>query len=367
MSNQIISYSAPVPTFGYADELQLFKNYTQTVLLSSYKSLPPPNSPQQNIFQILADAYEVGRTVYDHPQVFVSTLTQQITKDLQSTVQQKVQSATLAFFTISKASFTSTGEQCFEKVKNAFLLFSSLLQQTKEDLKRMFIDVFNAFVIPISFEAGNIPISLNVIRACAMTGSALYIHKLALEYLKEDSDQAKSVTCGAIMGTWISVTMDQSLYIGLLSGASVALVTDTALVVLSKNAISRFLKKQYLEWKVEERALKIYKISKTIFPYIFYTLGTAYVYAKLRPVTDSLLRDNPPSSEKIYTGQLVITSAMIFSMTTSYLTELAKFLLKPMIRGISSAQQTSRILFWAPRALAILTITSLISLKMKSK
>lgn len=367
MNTQIAPYSTPTPSFWLDKDLSSVGNYTKKIILNSYESLPQSVSPQSNIFQTLADVYDVGRKIYDHPQTFIVSITQQISDDIQITVHQKVKSATLAFFTFPNTSFPFTSEQCFDNAQKVFSLFSSLLHQTKDDLKRMFIDLFNAFAIPISFESGNIPISLNVINACAMTGSALYIHKLAIEFLKEDSDQAKSLTCGAIIGTWISVIMDQSLYIGLLSGAVVALVTDTALVALSRNAMSRVLKKQYREWKIEERAIKIYKISKTIFPYIFYTLGTAYVYAKLRPLTDSLVKDNPPDSEKIYTVQLVITSAMIFSMTTSYLTELAKSVLKPMIRGIASAKQTSRILFWAPRVLATLTVTSLFSIKLKQK
>lgn len=191
-------------------------------------------------------------------------------------------------------------------------------------------------------------------------------HKLATEHLKEEPKQAKSITCGAIMGLWISFVVDESLLIGMLSGAVVALITDTALLTLSQSALTKFLKKQYIEWKIEKKAAMVYKCAKKIFPYIFYTLGTAFVYAKLRPLTDRLLKDDPPSSEQIYTAQLVLTSAMLFAMGTSYLKTITKSLLKPIIVSLSSAEQTRRIIFWAPRVLAILSITYIASSKLKN-
>lgn len=361
MAYEIAPFSARQLTLWEPKQLESAEKYTKQLLLTAYNTLPPTEPSNSNALQTLADAYEVGRKIYEHPLPFTYNLINLVTEDIQKEINQTIHTVAQDIFTSPNISFSTTSEQCFEKAKQAFSLFSSLLQQTKEDLKRMFVDLFTAFVIPLSLEASNIPLSLNLLNACSMTGAALFIHKLAIEHLKEDSDQAKSLTCGAIMGIWISFVMDQSLYIGMLSGATVALVTDTALVALSRNSVTRFFKKQYREWQVEKRVATICKLGKTIFPYIFSTLGTAFVYAKLRPITDLLLKDNPPSSEKIYTIQLVAISAMLFGMGTFYLSALAKSLIKPITAGLSSAEQTRRILFWAPRVLSILCITSISS------
>jgi hypothetical protein len=369
MSQGIVPYSSGPLIFWEPAQLQPIERYTKNLFVNAYQSLPPTepssNNALQTALQTISDIYTIGQKIYEHPWNFTHNLIHQISEDAQNKATENAQSLARNFFTFENISFSSTPEQCYEKVQQTFFQFASLLQQTKEDLKRMFIDLFKAFVLPISSEMSTISIPLNFLTSCAMTGAALFVHKLAIEHLKEDSDQAKSLTCGAVMGIWISFVMDQSLLVGMLSGTTVALITDTALVILSRNAITRFAKKQYKEWKVEKRAATIYKLCKKIFPYIFYTLGTAFVYAKLRPITDLLLKDTPPSSEKIYTIQLVLTSALLFGMGTSYLTMLVKSLLAPLTTGLTSAQQTSKILFWAPRVLAILSITSAISSHLK--
>lgn len=336
-------------------------NYTSKLLSTAYQLLPNTEPSHGNALQTLGDAYEIGRKIYNHPLSFTYHLIDQVSADMQNELQQKVQSAAQGYFAIPSTSFSCNQGYYFEKAQETMSFFFSLLAQGKQDLKRMFIDLFTVFVIPLSAGAENTSFSSNALEACSMTAAALAIHQFSLTYFQEDPTQAKSLTCGAIMGIWTSFVMDQSLFMGMLSGACVALVTDTALVALSRNAFTKLLKKQYKEWEVEKKVTTIYKLSKEIFPYIFYTLGTAFVYAKLRPLTDLLLKDTPPSSQKIYTIQLIATSAMLFGMGTSYLITTTKSLIGPLIVGGTSAQQTSRLIFWAPRVLSILFITSITS------
>ncbi len=296
--------------------------------------------------------------ILNYPSNFLSQLTQKIFADSSEKLNPHIRNTFKASF---KDSVYFIGQFFYLKATEMAPYILTALKTSKSAVRLMLSDIFEAFVSPLTQTISKDSLSLNGGIAIGMIGVSLLTHEFAQNHLKEDPEQAKSITYGAITGTISSYIMDHNIFIGTLAGASVGLIADTAVACITYNSLATFFKTLYKKLKIQERAGIIHSFASKVFPYIFFTLGTALIYSRISPLLTKIMEEEGIPSKKIHVIKVLASSGMLFGMGKSYFTPLLKSFLIHIKIGAQSAHDTGIIASWAPRILAITCVTTLVS------
>jgi hypothetical protein len=303
------------------------------------------------VLQLGEDLKTIG-SAYQDPMGFINHHIQNLFKKTKPFIKN-------TFSSSFKSSLHFTGNFLISGIQKITPYIASAFKTSKLALQLMLSDIFEAFISPLS-KSENKPLLVNTAIATTMFFISIFTHKLAIKHLKEDPDQSLSITYGALTGIFASYIMDQNIFIGTLTGASIGIITDTAVSYISRGELATLLKKLYTKYEIKEKAKAIQELTSKVFPYIINTLGTAVVYSYISPIITKAMDAEIPS-KKIHVIKMVAASSILFGMAKSYFIPLSKSLLIHIKIGAKSAKETGLIASWAPRILTILLATSLLS------
>ncbi len=288
--------------------------------------------------------------IFHHPNVFLDHLIHGAFNDTSEKLNPHIRHLFSASF---KDSIYFTGNFFFTKAREIAPYILCAFKTSKLALQLMLSDIFEAFISPLAEKGGGGLLPLNGTIAASMISVSLLTHKLAKKHLQEDPAQALSITYGAITGILASYTMDHDIFVGTLAGASVGLITDTAVSYVNSGVLTVFFKNLYKKLEIQEKAEAVQNFTSKVFPYISFTLGTALVYSRISPIVAKVMEEEEIPSKKMHVIKMVAASGMLFGMGKSYLLPLVKSLLVHIKIGAKSARDTGLIASWTPRILSI--------------